>query len=116
MNNNEVVEQNQSIEWHQLHSEREEVCDALLLNVRQLKLKDSEADRRLVKRLRLIDDAMDRLMNGSYGECVQCGRWIEDTKLHADPAFPFCHACERVHEVCPPLAVLYSGQQSVLAH
>jgi len=52
----------------------------------------------LLERLRLIDDARDRLMAGTYGDCVICGKWIEDTKLHADPALPFCCACQRKSE------------------
>src|SRR5712691_6787407 len=48
--------------------------------------------------LRLIDDALDRLMAGTYGDCVVCGKWIEDNKLHADPALPFCCGCKRRSE------------------
>jgi hypothetical protein len=33
------------------------------------------------------------LMSGSFGDCVKCGRWIEDTKLHFDPAIAFCVEC-----------------------
>ncbi len=44
-------------------------------------------------RLRKIDDALDRLMAGSYGNCSKCGRWIEDTKLDFDPAIAFCLEC-----------------------
>lgn len=96
--------QHGAIEWSQLHSERQEVGEALLRNVKNppKQKKDLKLDEQLQTRLRLIDDAMDRLMNGSYGDCVKCGRWIEDTKLHSDPAFPFCHGCERELQVSPP--------------
>ena len=32
---------------------------------------------------------------GRYGECCVCGKWIEDTKLETDPAYPICLGCER---------------------
>ena len=83
--------------WHRLHSEREEVCEALLKDFGS----GQEPDPKNVSfhcdllqaRLRKIDDALDRLMSGSFGDCVKCGRWIEDTKLHFDPAIAFCVEC-----------------------
>ena len=86
--------------WYQLRSEREEICEALL---RQAPSSDQLAVRgepnQLQERLRLIDDALDRLMVGTYGDCIVCGRWIEDNKLHADPGLPFCCGCQRRSEV-----------------
>lgn len=86
--------------WQRLHSEREEVCEALLKDSGT----GSEGQRPertnmswrldlLQARLAKIDDALDRLMSGSYGDCVKCGRWVEDTKLHFDPAIAFCVEC-----------------------
>lgn len=83
--------------WHTLRSEREGVGETLL--------KPAGANERtrilLQSRLRLIDEALDRLMNGTYGDCVKCGRWIDDEKLHLDAALPFCCACvhqqEQIH-------------------
>ncbi|HSE15507.1 MAG TPA: hypothetical protein VLB46_00555 [Pyrinomonadaceae bacterium] len=45
--------------WNRLHSEREDLCEALL--------KETFEDRRrlLQTRLRTVDDALDRLMSGS---------------------------------------------------
>lgn len=84
--------------WHQLRSEREDVCQLLLQNARLLAVDTpvhrQKQDRYLQARLRLIDEALDRLMAGTYGDCAICGRWIEDTKLHVDPAIPFCRECE----------------------
>lgn len=84
--------------WHRLHSEREEVCEALLKDfgpgVQGLERTDVNWHFDLLQaRLRKIDDALDRLMSGSFGDCVKCGRWIEDTKLHFDPAIAFCVEC-----------------------
>jgi RNA polymerase-binding transcription factor DksA len=44
-------------------------------------------------RLSKVDDALDRLMSGVYGNCSHCGKWIEDTKLDFDPAIAFCIGC-----------------------
>jgi RNA polymerase-binding transcription factor DksA len=97
--------------WYELRYEREEVCDALLHERPadgSAKLSaDSPVDTETLQtRLRLIDEALDRLMAGTYGDCVQCGRWIEDTKLHVDPALPYCVACEREHKR-PPFVRAY---------
>ena len=93
--------------WHRLHSEREDICEALLKEStpgREPGVADSmsqEEARRtsywhrelLQSRLRKVDDALDRLMAGSYGNCSKCGKWIEDTKLDFDPALAFCIDC-----------------------
>lgn len=99
---------NDGFVWNRLHSEREDICEALL--------KVSQPDhyveageqmmitagmggaiawhRELLQaRLRKVDDALDRLMSGSYGECSKCGKWIEDTKLDFDAAIEFCLEC-----------------------
>lgn len=86
--------------WYQLHSEREDICEALLREpwpsdqCRAVLGENVNVDQ-LQKRLRLVDDALDRLMAGSYGTCLVCGRWIEDDRLHGDPALLFCFECER---------------------
>ncbi len=47
----------------------------------------------LQARLRKVDDALDRLMSGSYGNCSKCGRAIDDTRLDIDPALALCLDC-----------------------
>jgi RNA polymerase-binding transcription factor len=93
--------------WHKLHSEREEVSELLLKEgaskyaaeaatgkVDQDAIQAENWRRELLQaRLRKIDDALDRLMTGSYGNCSHCGRWIQDTKLEFDPAVAFCVEC-----------------------
>jgi DnaK suppressor protein len=99
---------NGGLVWNRLHSEREDICEALLKEP----VSGSEAERAMTAiskeeatmaanwhrellqaRLRKIDDALDRLMSGSYGNCCKCGRWIQDTKLDFDPAVAFCVEC-----------------------
>jgi RNA polymerase-binding transcription factor DksA len=101
------IEQMGGMVWHRLHAEREDICEALLKEARLVN-KESECEptsrkpatpdqywhRELLRtRLRKIDDALDRLVSGSYGNCSNCGKWIEDTKLDFDPAIAFCLAC-----------------------
>ena len=101
--------------WNRLHTEREEICSLLLDESRELQgipsgLKELDpnqesarhvqwAQRELLQaRLRQLDDALDRLMAGSYGDCSDCGRWIEDTRLDADPALALCIECQQSRE------------------
>jgi RNA polymerase-binding transcription factor DksA len=99
---------NGGLVWNRLHSEREDICEALLKEpvagseTETAMTAMSKADATLAAnwhrellqaRLRKIDDALDRLMSGSYGNCSKCGRWIEDTKLEFDPAIAFCISC-----------------------
>ena len=84
--------------WYQLHSEREEICAALNRepwpsHEFPAVVGDTRDATKLKRRLRLINDALDRLMAGSYGSCIQCGREIEYAKLDSDPATAFCNQC-----------------------
>ncbi len=105
---NNCFQQNGGVVWNRLHSEREDICEALLhesspaVETQPVTQAMSPPDPRqtaswhrelLQARLRKIDDALDRLMSGSYGNCSKCGRWIEDTKLDFDPAISFCIDC-----------------------
>ena len=71
--------------WNRLHSEREDICEALS--------RDDEHEESLQARLRKVDDALDRLMSGSYGNCSTCGQAIDDKRLDIDPALELCLKC-----------------------
>lgn len=43
--------------------------------------------------LEAIEEALQRLENGSYGECEACGQPIEPRRLEVMPETPFCRAC-----------------------
>jgi hypothetical protein len=84
--------------WYQLHSEREAICEALIRepcssHEFRVVVRDTRPAAKLKQRLRLINDALDRLMAGSYGSCIKCGRVIEDANLDSDPAIAFCNQC-----------------------
>lgn len=84
--------------WYRLHAEREEICEALLREPWpsqqfQAVVGDIRDAQQLQQRLKLVVDALDRLLGGSYGKCITCGRRIEDAKLDADPATAICNQC-----------------------
>ena len=56
--------------------------------------KMSEATRsNMHTELRRIDAAIGRLNSGRYGVCCGCGNRVELSRLHSDPATPFCLSC-----------------------
>jgi RNA polymerase-binding transcription factor DksA len=48
-----------------------------------------------VERLRLVNNALDRLAVGSYGACAECSRPIGIRRLRAIPWVERCVKCER---------------------
>lgn len=101
------IKGNEGYIWNRLHSEREEICEAMAKvatpkagkasSFNRTKLADANitnARRQLMEwRLRKVDDALDRLMSGSFGHCSKCGRSIDESKLDLDPAMAFCTDC-----------------------
>lgn len=78
--------------WNRLHGEREEICETLIKRCEPGS--QGHQPRELPQaRLRRVDDALDRLMAGSYGICSECGRAIEDATLDVDPAWALCAQC-----------------------
>ena len=76
--------------WRRLHEEREEICETLV----GISGCNSDISRELLQaRLGRIDDALDRLMSGSYGMCSDCGQPVNEIKLDTDPATSRCLDC-----------------------
>lgn len=48
----------------------------------------------LTKRLSLINDALMRIGNGSYGLCTNCGQPIDPHRLEILPTATLCLSCE----------------------
>jgi len=48
----------------------------------------------LEARLRELNDAQDRLMDGAYGRCIDCGDEIDSRRLAAYPACALCLTCQ----------------------
>ncbi len=94
--------------WNRLHGEREEICETLA----RTSGPDSDVYRELLQaRLRKLDNALDRLMSGSYGRCSQCGGAINEIKLETDPATSLCLDCSETK----PASVNSSSETSSTA-
>ncbi len=48
--------------------------------------------------LQLVDDALARFENGTYGLCLDCGQEIDAARLQAIPYTPFCLDCQSKRE------------------
>lgn len=51
-----------------------------------------EDDRNLLQK---VDFALQRLEQGTYGQCAQCGRTIPIERLMAKPCVSLCLACQQ---------------------
>jgi DnaK suppressor protein len=60
---------------------------------RDLRIRDRER-----KLLDKVDDALDRLTAGTYGECDECGELISFGRLRARPVTTFCIDCKAAQE------------------
>jgi DnaK suppressor protein len=45
-----------------------------------------------------IDDALDRIEEGVYGACVNCGTSMTEKRLNAVPWAPYCLDCQELSE------------------
>ena len=45
--------------------------------------------------LKSVSDAVERISNGNYGECLSCGEDIDEKILDAFPWVAFCRRCPR---------------------
>ena len=64
---------------------------------------DEVAHTHAAEELERIAAALRRVDAGSYGQCADCGEAIDERRQRAQPATPFCTACQAIHER-PPLA------------
>jgi DnaK suppressor protein len=48
--------------------------------------------------LKQVRDALRRIEDGTYGECIDCGRPIEPARLEAVPWTPYCLADQQKHD------------------
>lgn len=52
--------------------------------------------------LKQVLAALQRIDDGSYGQCLDCGEPIDERRLTAMPAAAYCVACQAVHEHARP--------------
>ena len=97
--------------WELLQAEKEQVSREILaaggLRHESIPVNETEPSEDFVQsfewrhrsqleaRLRALNDAQDRLIDGGYGLCIECGDQISRSRLLADPAAPLCLACQQ---------------------
>ncbi|HUR79328.1 MAG TPA: TraR/DksA family transcriptional regulator [Thermoanaerobaculia bacterium] len=62
---------------------------------KELNFSLSDGERNL---LMLIDEAFNRMNEGNYGVCTNCGATIGEKRLQAVPWTPFCIDCQELQE------------------
>ncbi len=62
---------------------------------KELMVSMSANDRQL---LELIDAALDRIEEGKYGKCINCGQPIQEKRLEAVPWARHCLRCQDLNE------------------
>ena len=67
-------------------------ADLCVISVSKESLFERSSQRRTV--LRLIEAALKRIADGSFGTCVGCGDEIQDQRLKALPWTQFCLRCQ----------------------
>ncbi|WP_018132788.1 TraR/DksA C4-type zinc finger protein [Effusibacillus pohliae] len=68
-----------------------DIGDELFERGKDLALRDAAS-----LRLALIDEALERMEDGTYGICAHCGQAIPFERLQAEPAAEFCVQCQEV--------------------
>ena len=48
--------------------------------------------------LKDIDNALDKIKNGTYGICEECEEKISEKRLEANPVARYCISCKRLME------------------
>ena len=100
--------------WELLQTEKEDITRKMVaagplfhdhLSVNESEPEDDAAEdlqrrqrNRLEVRLRDLNDAQDRLIDGHYGLCADCGKQISDQRLRVDPAVSLCIDCQEITE------------------
>jgi RNA polymerase-binding transcription factor len=71
-------------------------ADQCTTNISKESLFERSSQRRTV--LRLIESALKRIADGSFGVCVGCGNQIQTRRLQAVPWTQFCLPCQEALE------------------
>lgn len=61
-----------------------------------LELRTRDRERKLIKK---IDEALERINNGEYGYCLDCGAEIGVARLRVRPTATQCIECKRISEI-----------------
>ncbi len=67
------------------------------MNALQNQAMAQETERRRQRELVHIDEALNRLANGTYGDCLECDEPIAEKRLAFDPSARLCIDCAERH-------------------
>ncbi|MEZ5659144.1 MAG: TraR/DksA family transcriptional regulator [Burkholderiaceae bacterium] len=51
-----------------------------------------------IEEMRALDAALERMLHGEYGQCLECGQDIALARLRVEPAASRCIGCQESHE------------------
>ena len=78
------------------HAEISDFMDLAAEDIRAVV--DGVAQAHAAAELSQVVAALRRIEDDSYGLCQDCGEPIDERRLRALPATPFCTACQAIHE------------------
>lgn len=100
--------------WELLQTEKEDITQKMVaagplfhdrVSINETEPEDDVAEdlerrqrNQLELRLRDLNDAQDRLIDGDYGVCLDCRKRISDQRLRVDPAVSLCVECQEISE------------------
>ena len=76
-----------------VNPDRSDLAQDYFLRERNSALRD-----RLEASLEEVEDALQRLKDGSYGKCARCGKEISAARLEAMPHVELCITCQNLKE------------------
>lgn len=88
----ELLLENQERETKEILSEQETATD-ILADIYEYKQEAHLTKEALEERIRAINKALDKINNGTYGICENCGKLIEEPRLKIDPTIYLCREC-----------------------
>jgi len=68
------------------------------MDAMQAQAMNIESQRRRTATLQLIEAALKRIEDESFGDCVRCGEEIDPKRLQVDPAALLCIDCAEARE------------------
>ena len=85
-------EANIATQENKAHDDGDRALDALIMEIG-----NAEVDRQLAE-LHALEDALQRIAEGRYGLCMECGDTIPDGRMRAQPDAKRCIKCQQIYE------------------
>ena len=68
------------------------------MDAMQAQAMSKETGRRRRRQLRQVEEALKRIEDGAFGDCIECGEPIDPRRLEIDPTVLFCISCAKARE------------------